>query len=109
LHRNHCGAEANAARCVSADVDRFPATDPNPEQEALNEELARIVRGILPVLTLRERDVLAMRHEYDRTFADIAVAFGVSTTRVRQIHAKALWMLRRELQSRAIYEMQDLL
>ena len=78
-------AEAESVRDLPDDTD----------YEQLREEL----KGILDILTLRERKVIELRFGFAdgriHTLEEVAREFGITRERVRQMEAKALRKLRR--------------
>lgn len=74
------------------------AEDVSPEDSAVQESLRRDVQELLTELTMRERDVIAMRYGLmdGRTYSlsEIGRALDLSRERVRQIESKALQKLR---------------
>lgn len=68
----------------------------NIEREQLLGDLARAV-GALPE---RELLVVSLYYQDGLRFADIALALGVSASRVHQLHARALQRLRASLRAR---------
>jgi RNA polymerase sigma factor (sigma-70 family) len=68
---------------------------PVPEEFVEALELTRDVREALTTLTVREVQVLRMRHKEEKTFAEISAALGVTPTRAQQIEHTAYRKLRR--------------
>ena len=72
----------------------FPIITELPESAAQSSELKKIIKQSLDGLTMRERQVISMRHGQDMMLTEIADDIGVGKERVRQIEAKALRKLR---------------
>jgi DNA-binding CsgD family transcriptional regulator len=81
---------------------------PDPIEEAMRNDLSRILNDCLDTLTPREAKVLRMRFGIDRdrdyTFDQIGQMFGVTKERVRQIEAKALRKMRHPARSQRILQ-----
>ena len=77
-----------------------------PEEKADRQLLKEQVRGVLSVLSDREREVLEMRFGLkdgqDHTLEEVGKHFGVTRERIRQIEAKALRKLRHPTRSRQL-------
>ncbi|HEC23843.1 MAG TPA: RNA polymerase sigma factor RpoD [Chloroflexi bacterium] len=77
---------------------------PGPVEKADRQLLREQVRGVLSVLSDREREVLEMRFGLkdgqDHTLEEVGKHFGVTRERIRQIEAKALRKLRHPTRSR---------
>jgi RNA polymerase sigma factor (sigma-70 family) len=67
---------------------------PSPEDEYLEKEQAQKLQEVVETLTVREQQILAMRHHQEMTYEQVSNAFGVTRERVRQIELKALRKLR---------------
>ena len=79
---------------------------PGPVEKADRQLLKEQVRGVLSVLSEREREVLEMRFGLkdgqDHTLEEVGKHFGVTRERIRQIEAKALRKLRHPTRSRQL-------
>jgi RNA polymerase primary sigma factor len=79
---------------------------PGPVEKADRQLLKEQVRGVLGVLSDREREVLEMRFGLkdgqDHTLEEVGRHFGVTRERIRQIEAKALRKLRHPTRSRQL-------
>ncbi len=79
---------------------------PGPVEKADHQLLKEQVRGVLSVLSDREREVLEMRFGLrdgqDMTLEEVGKHFGVTRERIRQIEAKALRKLRHPTRSRQL-------
>src|SRR5574341_1399516 len=79
---------------------------PGPVEKADRQLLKEQVRGVLSVLSEREREVLEMRFGLkdgqDHTLEEVGRHFGVTRERIRQIEAKALRKLRHPTRSRQL-------
>jgi RNA polymerase primary sigma factor len=77
---------------------------PGPVEKADRQLLKEQVRGVLSVLSDREREVLELRFGLkdgqDHTLEEVGKYFGVTRERIRQIEAKALRKLRHPTRSR---------
>jgi len=79
---------------------------PGPVEKADRQLLKEQVRGVLSVLSDREREVLELRFGLkdgqDHTLEEVGKYFGVTRERIRQIEAKALRKLRHPTRSRQL-------
>jgi RNA polymerase primary sigma factor len=79
---------------------------PGPVEKADHQLLREQVRGVLSVLSDREREVLELRFGLkdgkDHTLEEVGKYFGVTRERIRQIEAKALRKLRHPTRSRQL-------
>ena len=89
-------ADQQLAIDAPSDVSKFA-------EEAINRNM---VAGMLDMLTPRERKILVMRFGLNggksRTLEEVGREFGVIKERIRQIEAKALAKLRRDLLNQEI-------
>ena len=78
----------------------------NPNEAAINQNLAHKTREVLASLTPREEKVLRMRfgigEKSDHTLEEVGQDFDVTRERIRQIEAKALRKLRHPSRSRQL-------
>ena len=80
-------------------ADVLPATAPDPEQHALAVERMGYLRASVDALPERLRDVVVGVFLEQRPMADIAAELGVSESRVSQLRAEALVLLRDAMNS----------
>jgi RNA polymerase sigma factor FliA len=72
----------------------------NPRDGAAQRELARIIMERLECLPETQRKVLALYYFEDLRLREIAEAFGVTESRICQIHAQAILAIRSALSQR---------
>lgn len=70
------------------------ASQPDPGRTTVNRELARIIMGRLQHLPEVQRKVLALYYFEDLRLREIAEVFGVTESRISQIHAAAVMNIR---------------
>lgn len=84
---------------------------PAPADAASRKLLREQVGDVLDTLSVRERDVLAMRYGLNdgraRTLEDVGREFNVTRERIRQIEAKALRKLRQPDRARMLRDFLD--
>jgi len=80
------------------DDDVFASTAPSPESDAARREAMRRVRTALPKLDQRDLLVLALYYNEELTYQEIAGVLGVTTSRVCQLHGRAIARLRAEIE-----------
>jgi RNA polymerase sigma factor for flagellar operon FliA len=69
-------------------------TQTNPEQWASVREMTGLIQEVLPRLPEMQRKVLALYYFEDLRLREIAEAFGVTESRICQIHAQAILAVR---------------
>ena len=67
------------------------------------------LKRILAKLSAKQAEVIRLRFFGNQTLYDVGLALGVNTERARQIEAKALRLIRQELQRHRIRSMADVL
>lgn len=72
----------------------------DPGRGAVRRELARVIMERLETLPEAQRKVLALYYFEDLRLRDIAEAFGVTESRICQIHAQAILAIRNALRKR---------
>ncbi len=65
-----------------------------PEEEALKEELYEDLAGVISRLNEKEQLVISLFYQEDLTLTEIGQVLGLSTSRISQIHSKALFRLK---------------
>jgi RNA polymerase sigma factor for flagellar operon FliA len=70
----------------------------DPEKQTAVRELARLIEGRLQQLPEMQRKVLALYYFEDLRLREIAEAFGVTESRICQIHAQAILAIKALLQ-----------
>lgn len=76
----------------------------SPETSAIRLEAMRRVRAALPKLDQRDLTLLGLYYNEELTYQEIAQVFGVTTSRVCQLHGRAIARLRAELEVSALAE-----
>lgn len=76
----------------------------SPETTAIRLEAMRRVRAALPKLDQRDLTLLGLYYNEELTYQEIAQVFGVTTSRVCQLHGRAIARLRAELEVSALAE-----
>jgi RNA polymerase sigma factor for flagellar operon FliA len=74
-----------------------PRGEGQPARAVLEEELREAMRDAIRTLPEREQAVLVLYYDDGLTLAEIGEAFGVTESRISQIHAKAVLQLRSRL------------
>ncbi|WP_066173084.1 FliA/WhiG family RNA polymerase sigma factor [Bacillus marinisedimentorum] len=67
---------------------------PTPEEEALKEELYKDLSGVISRLNEKEQLVVSLFYQEELTLTEIGDVLGLSTSRISQIHSKALFRLK---------------
>jgi RNA polymerase sigma factor for flagellar operon FliA len=80
------------------DDDVFASNSPSPETESAKREAMRRVRTSLPKLEHRDLLVLSLYYNEELTYQEIAQVLGVTTSRVCQLHGRAIARLRSEIE-----------
>ena len=89
------GGEEQGAAWAASLADEDPAGDP---QQALDQAETAVMLGeAVAALPARERAVVQAYYRQGRHMRDIAAELGVSESRVSQLHARALKLLRNHL------------
>ncbi|WP_088005950.1 FliA/WhiG family RNA polymerase sigma factor [Indiicoccus explosivorum] len=68
-----------------------------PEERIMKDELIAELSGQIKTLTEKEQLVLSLFYTEDLTLTEIGEILGLSTSRISQIHSKALFKLRKQL------------
>lgn len=83
----------------NGDEGAFPAANAeSPEMEAARRQAMTRVRAALPKLEQRDILVLALYYNEELTYNEIAQVLEVTTSRVCQLHGRAIARLRAEIQ-----------
>ena len=94
LDRNTSEAEMSHEQVVAM----LPRSEPSYLQDfsaVEKKESAQIMSDILDTLSKREAQVLRMRYYHDMALDEVALSFGVTSSRILQIENRALRKLRR--------------
>lgn len=84
---------------LDADPDDGVAnSDASPETQASKREVLRRVRAALPRLEARDVLVLSLYYNEELTYPEIGEVLGVTTSRVCQLHGRAIARLRAEIE-----------
>jgi RNA polymerase sigma factor FliA len=65
-----------------------------PEDDVLREELYRELAQVIGQLNEKEQLVISLFYKEELTFTEIGQVLGLSTSRISQIHSKALFKMR---------------
>jgi len=83
----------------NGDEGAFPSqSSDTPESEAARRQAMQRVRAALPKLEQRDLLVLALYYNEELTYQEIAQVLQVTTSRVCQLHGRAISRLRAEIQ-----------
>jgi RNA polymerase sigma factor FliA len=83
----------------NGDEGAFPSqSGDTPESEAARRQAMQRVRSALPKLEQRDLLVLALYYNEELTYQEIAQVLEVTTSRVCQLHGRAISRLRAEIQ-----------
>ncbi len=98
VDRLHATSARTEAKPFEEEDDALaePANDA-PETLAAGKEHRDRIQGAMDRLPARFRDVLRLHYDEGRTLREIGLALGVTESRVSQIHAEALVLLREVL------------
>ena len=80
------------------DAEGFGGDDPSPETMAGRRHAMNRVRAALTRLERRDALVLALYYNEELTYAEIGEVLGVTTSRVCQLHGRAIARLRAEIE-----------
>lgn len=83
------------------DDDVYQAKDSSPETDAARRQAMRRVRAALPKLDPRDLLVLSLYYNEELTYQEIATVLRVTTSRVCQLHGRAIARLRTEVEQEA--------
>jgi RNA polymerase sigma factor FliA len=83
------------------DGDALVNVDPSPESQAARRETLAIVRRALPKLDARDLLVLSLYYNEELTYPEIGEVLKVTTSRVCQLHGRAIARLRAEIETNA--------
>ncbi|VEF48384.1 RNA polymerase sigma-D factor [Bacillus freudenreichii] len=70
---------------------------PSPEEQLIKNEWLEEMAEVITTLTENEQLVLSLFYEEELTLTEIGHVMQLSTSRISQIHSKALFKLRRQL------------
>ena len=68
---------------------------PSPEEHVLREERIAQLANVIQQLNEKEQLVISLFYKEELTFTEIGHIMGLSTSRISQIHAKALFKMRK--------------
>ncbi|MBE2939525.1 FliA/WhiG family RNA polymerase sigma factor [Anoxybacillus flavithermus] len=68
---------------------------PSPEEHVLREERIAQLANVIQQLNGKEQLVISLFYKEELTFTEIGHIMGLSTSRISQIHAKALFKMRK--------------
>jgi len=86
------------------DEDAFATPDVSPEAATARREAMRKVRLALPKLEERDLLVLGLYYNEELTYQEIAAVLRVTTSRVCQLHGRAIARLRAEIEREHVKE-----
>jgi len=69
----------------------------SPEEELINDERYQELAEVIEQLNEKEQLVVSLFYKEELTFTEIAQLLGLSTSRISQIHSKALFKMRTSL------------
>ncbi|MBP3038385.1 FliA/WhiG family RNA polymerase sigma factor [Bacillaceae bacterium Marseille-Q3522] len=69
-----------------------------PEESLLQKEILQEIAGLIETLNEKEKQVLSLFYQEELTLTEIGQVMGLSTSRISQIHSKAIYKLRQKIQ-----------
>lgn len=82
---------------LTGEHEHLPCPAPGPEAVAIKRQMARQVVEAISDLPRRLQDVLRLSYESEATHAEIAAMWGLDRSRISQMHAEAIALLRERL------------
>ncbi len=79
---------------VDVDYETLEGHAPSPEGEALKSSLVSAVAEAIPSLPARTQQLLVLYYQEDCSLKEIGAIFGVTESRVCQLHSEAIHRLR---------------
>ena len=70
-----------------------------PEEQIQKDELKKVLKDTLELLTEKERKVIELYYYEELTLKEISKVLGVTESRISQLHTKALLKMRRKMGS----------
>ena len=70
-----------------------------PEEQIQEDELKKVLKDTLELLTEKERKVIELYYYEELTLKEISKVLGVTESRISQLHTKALLKMRRKMGS----------
>ncbi len=83
----------------SVETEHVSSVEASPEEEAVRRQAMRRVRAALPQLQPRDLLVLSLYYNDELTYPEIAEILQVTSSRVCQLHGRAIARLRAELKA----------
>jgi RNA polymerase sigma factor FliA len=74
-------------------------TQPTPEEKMINDELIAQLSEVITQLSEKEQLVISFFYKEELTLTEIGQVMNLSTSRISQIHSKALFKLRKILEN----------
>jgi RNA polymerase sigma factor for flagellar operon FliA len=89
-------ATAGMARLELADIDEesIPSQIEGPDDEAERKSLTNAVADAITTLPTRLQQMLTLHYQQGCTFREIGAVFGVSESRISQLHTEAIHRIR---------------
>jgi RNA polymerase sigma factor FliA len=72
---------------------------PSPEEEVIKQELYEKLAEVIEQLSEKEQLVISLFYKEELTFTEIGEILGLSTSRISQLHSKAIFKLRKILEA----------
>ena len=70
-----------------------------PEEQVQEDELKKVLKDTLELLTEKERRVIELYYYEELTLKEISGVLGVTESRISQLHTKALLKMRKKMGS----------
>jgi RNA polymerase sigma factor FliA len=71
---------------------------PTPEEQILKDELIEQLVSVIESLNEKEQIIISLFYKEELTLTEIGLVMGLSTSRISQIHSKALFKLKQTLE-----------